>query len=107
MMKSLALIAILATTQLVRALDIIGGDITDAVDFEERLVSASHRELEGTCDNPGMIHYFEVSIRVEPDDQSEACVVEDQVLLGHAINLMLLDYVSHEQRTHRFVISCS
>ena len=105
MMKSLPLIAILVTAQLATAVDILGGD---AGDFEKRLMSAaSHRELEGTCDNPGMIHYFEVSIRVEPDDQSEACVVEDQVLLGHAINLMLLDYVSHEQRTHRFVISCS
>ena len=115
MMILLSLIAILAATaQLVTAGDDIlkleahnghNGIITDARDFEERLNSASHRELTGgTCDHPGDIHYFEVSIRVEPNVQLKPCVVEDQVLLGHAINLMLLDYVSYErQRTLRIL----
>ena len=103
-MKSLSLIAILAMAQLVSAVDIFGGgDITDAGHFEERLVSASHRELTGTCDGLVENHYFEVSIEVQPaGDVLGWCSIEDQVLLGHAINLMLLDYVSYEHRTGFF-----
>jgi len=109
MMKSLPLIAILVTAQLATAVDILGGD---AGDFEKRLMSAaSHRELvSSTCNNLGEIHYFEVYIRVEPGgdeapklDETGMCAIEDQVMLGHAINLMLLDYVSYEQRTHRML----
>mmetsp|Transcript_2004 Transcript_2004/g.3125 ORF Transcript_2004/g.3125 Transcript_2004/m.3125 type:complete len:777 (+) Transcript_2004:78-2408(+) len=54
----------------------------------------SHRQLNDVCVDGGLtkIYYFEVTIRLEPVNCTEVCPIAEQVLLGHDINLLLLDY---------------
>jgi len=54
----------------------------------------SHRQLNDVCVDGGLtkIYYFEVTIRLEPDNSTDVCLIAEQVLLGHDINVLLLDY---------------
>lgn len=76
-----------------RALDMLGGhDVATAEEFQESLED-HHRELSEICiDGTTQTYYFEVIIRLVPAANTGVCLLADQVMLGHDINLLLLDY---------------
>ena len=96
-MKTLMLMVTLASAHLIR-----GAANVNAVDVNAGAFEAAQRKLEGTCTLTTETHYFEVSIRIQPDgtqNQYGECAVQDQVVLGHDLNTMLLDYVRYEPLT--------
>ena len=94
-MKILLLMVTLASARLIRG-------AANVVDVNAGAFEAAQRELSGTCTLTTETHYFEVSIRIRPDgtqNQDGECAVPDQVMLGHDLNSMLLDYVRYEPLT--------
>jgi hypothetical protein len=75
--------------------NLLGGhDISSGEEFEEQLVD-HHRQLSGDSSicTTTELYYFEVTIHLVPDEATAGvCLLADQVLLGHDINLLLLDY---------------
>jgi hypothetical protein len=93
--KSALLLLTLCTAGGSRILDILSDHDTSSggKEFEEDLMD-HHRQLSGAeeCNLGTTTHYFEVTINLVPDETTNACVRADQVLIGHTINNLLLDY---------------
>lgn len=68
---------------------VLGRDIATTVDDEH---SDRHRQLLSVCVGPSQIYYFEVEIRLVPDENTGICNIADQVLLGNEINQLLYEY---------------
>jgi hypothetical protein len=97
----LLLLALCSCTHTTRALDILGGHAlssSSGEEFAEHLSGHYDRQLaagsvEVCIEGTTKIYYFEVTIRLVPDEATvDICLLADQVLLGHDINLLLLDY---------------
>jgi hypothetical protein len=91
----LVLLALCSCIRTTRALDILGGhDVSSGEEFAEHLSGHYDRQLSIVCiEGTTKVYYFEVSIRLVPDERTVGgCPLADQVLLGHDINLLLLDY---------------
>lgn len=61
----------------------------------DRNLEEHHRQLPELCavtTSTTRTFYFEVSVRLEPHASTDMCSLAGQVLLGHDINLLLLDY---------------
>lgn len=82
--------AVVESIDLPKWYDISSGENLDRnLEEHQRYLPADVCDVETTTTKT---YYFEVTVRLEPDSSSDVCRLADQVLLGHDINLLFLDY---------------